>query len=105
MTPDEMRRVAHQLRALSKEHERNLRMQGCLHLLEASSILNQLAAIVEQREARQPTHGTVKEEMAQNGYFACEVCEKMHMKWSGTACDNCNAPFPAAFTASSMGCR
>lgn len=48
MTPEEMREVAHKLRALSEEHQYKLRMQGCYALLVASDVLRQLANIVEE---------------------------------------------------------
>jgi hypothetical protein len=45
----------------------------------------------------EPTHGTVEEEMKQNGYFECHNCGKMHGKYSGTACE-CGEPFPYGVT-------
>ena len=42
------------------------------------------------------THGTVEEEMAQNGYFEC-VCGKMHSKYIGEQCSNCHQQFPREF--------
>jgi hypothetical protein len=50
VTPSEMRETAAKIRALSPEHERALRFQGCLVLLEAADVLRQLADIVECRE-------------------------------------------------------
>jgi hypothetical protein len=47
MTPEEMRALAHKLRALSEEHQYKLRMQGCYVLLSAADVLRQLARIVE----------------------------------------------------------
>jgi hypothetical protein len=43
-----------------------------------------------------PTHGTVEEEMAQNGYFQC-ACGKMHGKWLGKVCERCGTDFPREF--------
>lgn len=50
------------------------------------------------------THGTVEEEMAQNGWFQCE-CGKMHGKWSGWKCDACDRVFPEVFDMRQMSCR